>query len=151
MGKTLAKNRKAFHEYEFDEFYHAGIELEGTEIKAVRDGRAKIDEAFAVIQNGEAFVIGLYIGPYENAPENQQHEPDRKRRLLLKKPQIKTLVGKLSREGYSLVPTELYLQRGWAKLELGLGKGLKKHDRREKIKEQETKRRLRQQYDAQIR
>lgn len=151
MGKTLAKNRKAYHEYEFDEFYHAGLVLEGSEIKAIRDNRAKIDEAYALIQGEEAYVIGMYIGPYENAPENQQHEPERKRKLLLRKPQIKSLAGKISRKGYSLVPTELYLQRGWAKLELGLGKGLKEHDKREKIKERETKRRLRQQYDAQIR
>lgn len=153
MGKTIAKNRRAFRDYEFEEFYEAGIELEGTEVKALRNGRAHLKDAYAIPQHEEVFLLNAYIGPYGNAPADSQHDPERKRKLLLKKREIETIIGHLSRKGYSLIPTQIYFNdRGWAKLELGLGKGLKKHDKREKIKERETERRLQKQYsDTQIR
>lgn len=152
MGKTVTKDRRAFRDYEFEEFYEAGIVLEGTEVKALRDGRAHLKDAYAMDRGGELFLVGAYIGPYNNAPPDQQHDPERPRKLLLKQRQIESLIGLLSREGYALVPTQIYFnKRGLAKVQLGLGKGLKKHDKREKIKEREEKRRLRQQYDAQIR
>lgn len=152
MGETITKNRRAYRNYDFEEFYEAGIVLKGTEVKALRNGRAHLKEAYAMNRGGEFYLVGGYIGPYQNAPENQQHDPQRSRKLLLKKRQINTLIGKISREGYTLVPTQMYFnKRGLVKVQLGLGKGLKKHDKREKIKEREEKRRLREQYKTQIR
>ncbi|MFP4687074.1 MAG: SsrA-binding protein SmpB [bacterium] len=152
MGKTVTKNRKAFHNYDFEEFYEAGLALEGTEVKALREGKAHLKDSYAVVSGGELELLGAYIGHYGNAPANQQHDPERTRKLLLKKREIKELIGKLSREGYTLVPTQIYFNnRGWAKVQLGLGKGLKKYDKREKKKKREQERRLRQQYSARIR
>ncbi|MFB6344977.1 MAG: SsrA-binding protein SmpB [bacterium] len=152
MGKTIAKNKRAYRNYDFEEFYEAGIVLDGTEVKALRDGRGHLKEAYAMNRGGEIYLVGAHIGPYSNAPENQQHETDRPRKLLLKRREINTLIGKISREGYSLVPTQMYFnKRGLVKVQVGLGKGLKKHDKREKIKEREEKRRLRQKYKTQIR
>ncbi len=152
MGKELARNRKAYHDYEFEDYFEAGIVLRGTEVKALREGRGNLQEAFGVIRDGEAFVIGMHIGPYSNAPAERQHDPERSRKLLLKKREIKELSGKISRRGYSLIPLQVYLnKRNWVKLRLGLGKGLKKWDKRRKKKEKDVKRRLRQQYSAKIR
>lgn len=152
MGEQLAKNRKAFHDYEFDENYEAGIELQGTEVKAMREGRGNLRDAFAISRQGEIYVIGMYIGAYSHATSHEQHDPERSRKLLLKKSQIKELTGKLTREGYSLVPLQAYLnKRGWIKLQLGLGKGLKKVDKRRKEKEKDVERRLRKNFKAQIR
>ena len=152
MGKTIARNRKAFHNYDFEEFYEAGLALVGTEVKALREGRAHLKDSYAVVADGGLELLGAYIGPYGNAPVNQQHDTERTRKLLLKKREIKELIGKLSREGYSLIPVQIYFNnRGWAKVQLGLGKGLKKHDKRRKIKERDEKRRLRQQYNARVR
>ncbi|MGM0380569.1 MAG: SsrA-binding protein SmpB [bacterium] len=152
MGKTVTKNRKAFHDYDFEEFYEAGLQLEGTEVKALREGRAHLKDSYVIVRGEELFLIGAYIGPYGNAPSDRQHNPERTRKLLLKKREIKELIGKLSRQGYSLIPVQIYFNnRGWAKAQLGLGKGLKKHDKRRKKKERDVKRRLQQNYDAQIR
>lgn len=152
VGKTIAKNKRAYRNYDFEEFYEAGIVLKGTEVKALRDNRAHLKEAYAMNRGGEFYLVGAYIGPYQNAPPSQQHDTDRPRKLLLRKSQIKSLIGKISREGYTLVPLQIYFnKRNIAKVQVGLGKGLKKHDKREKIKEREEKRRLRQKYKTQIR
>lgn len=152
MGKTVTKNRRAFRDYEFEEFFEAGIVLEGSEVKSLREGRAHLKEAYAINRGDEFYLVGAYVGPYENAPPSQQHETERSRKLLLHRREIERLIGLVSRKGYALVPTQIYFNdRGLAKVQLGLGKGLKKHDKREKIKEREEKRRLRDQYDAQIR
>lgn len=152
MGKTVTKNRKAFHDYEFEEFYEAGLQLRGTEVKALREGRAQLKDSYVIVRAEELYLVGAHIGPYKNAPAERQHKPERTRKLLLKKKEIKELIGKLSREGYSLVPVQIYFnRRGWAKAQLGLGKGLKKHDKRRKKKERDVERRLRKNYDAQIR
>jgi SsrA-binding protein len=152
MGKTIAKNKQAFRNYDFEEFYEAGIVLKGTEVKALRNNRAHLKEAYAMNRGGEFYLVGAYIGPYKNAPPNQQHETERPRKLLLHRSEIESLIGKISREGYTLVPLQIYFNdRSIAKVQLGLGKGLKKHDKREKIKEREQKRRLREKYKTQIR
>ncbi len=152
MGKTLAKNRKAFHDYQFDEFYEAGIVLQGTEVKALREGRGNLKDSYAIIREGEIYLIGLYIGHYSNAGSARQHDPERTRKLLLKKNQIKQLSGQLTRRGYSLIPVQIYLnRRGWIKLQLGLGRGLKKLDKRRKKKEADVQRRLRKEFSAKIR
>lgn len=152
MSKTITKNRRAFRNYDFEEFYEAGIELEGTEVKALRENRAHLKDSYAIPQDGELYLIGAYIGPYENAPSERQHDPERKRKLLMKKSEIKKLIGLLSRKGYSLVPTQIYFnKRGWAKLEMGLGKGLQKHDKREKLKKRHQERRIKQQYNEKLR
>ncbi len=152
MGKQLAKNRKAYHDYEFEENYEAGVVLEGTEVKALREGRGNLRDSFAIIREEEAYLIGMHIGPYSHSQVERQHDPERTRKLLLKKSQIKKLTGKLTREGYSLVPLQAYLnKRGWVKIQLGLGKGLKKVDKRRKKKEKDIERRLRKNFKAQIR
>jgi SsrA-binding protein len=152
VGETVTKNKRAFRNYDFEEFYEAGIKLKGTEVKALRNNRAHLKEAYAMNRGGEFYLVGAYIGPYKNAPPNQQHDTERSRKLLLHRSEIETLIGKISREGYTLVPLQIYFNdRSIAKVQLGLGKGLKKHDKREKIKEQEEKRRLRKQYKTQIR
>lgn len=152
VGETIAKNKRAYRNYDFEDFYEAGIVLKGSEVKALRDNRAHLKEAYAMDRGGEFYLVGAYIGPYENAPPQQQHETDRPRKLLLRRSQIEGLIGKISREGYTLVPLQLYFnKRGIAKVQLGLGKGLKEHDKREKIKEREEKRRLREEYKTQIR
>ncbi|MFB6356078.1 MAG: SsrA-binding protein, partial [bacterium] len=104
-------------------------------------------------KDGELFLIGAFIGPYKNCPTERQHDPERSRKLLMKKHEIKSLIGNISRKGYSLVPTQVYFNnRGWAKVQIGLGKGLKKPDKREKIKKRDQKRRMQRKYkDAQIR
>ncbi len=152
MGKTVTKNRKAFHNYDFEEFYEAGLVLEGTEVKALREGKAHLKDAYAVVSGDQLELLGAYIGYYGNAPAKQQHDPERTRKLLLKKREMKELIGKLSRQGYTLIPTQIYFNdRGWAKVQLGLGKGLKKYDKREKTKKRDQERRLRQKYKTQIR
>lgn len=152
MGEQFARNRKANHDYEFEEYYEAGIALKGTEVKALREGRGNLQDAYAIIRKEEVYVIGMYIGPYKHAPDNQQHDYERPRKLLLKKAQIKSLTGKISRKGYSLIPLQAYAnKRGWVKIQLGLGKGLTKPDKRRKEKEKDVKRRLRKKYSAQIR
>jgi SsrA-binding protein len=152
VGKTVTKNKRAYRNYDFEEFYEAGIKLKGTEVKALRNNRAHLKEAYAMNRGGEFYLVGAYIGPYKNAPRSQQHDTERSRKLLLHRSEIETLIGKISREGYTLVPLQIYFNdRSIAKVQLGLGKGLKKHDKREKIKEKEEKRRLRKQYKTQIR
>lgn len=152
MGKTITKNRKAYHDFDFDEFYEAGVVLEGTEVKALREGRGNLKDSYAVPKDGELWLIGAYIGPYSNSPSDRQHDPERSRKLLMKKSEIKSLIGALSRKGYSLVPTQMYFnKRGWVKVQLGLGKGLSKPDKREKIKKREQERRIQQKYGKQVR
>lgn len=141
--KTVANNKKAYHDYSIEEKYECGIELKGSEVKSVRAGRVSIKEAFARIEKGEVWLYDMFIAPYEAATVFAP-DPRRKRKLLLKKEEIKRLVGKVKEKGYSLVPLSVYFKGPYVKVELGLGKGKKKYDRRREIAEREAKRRLEQ-------
>jgi SsrA-binding protein len=139
--KTVAVNRRARHEYAVDETLEAGLVLSGTEIKSIRAGRVSLAEAYARIEHGEAWLIGAHIAPYEQGNRNN-HEPIRTRKLLLHRDQIAELVGRTQAKGYTLVPLKLYIRNGMAKLELGVARGRKAHDKRRVIAERDMRREL---------
>jgi len=132
-----ATNRKAFYDYEILEKFEAGISLIGQEVKSIKLGRISLKGAYVVVKNEEVFLIGCYIPPYQpkNAPQNYQ--PERSRKLLLKKSEIKGLIGKTKLKGLTLVPLRVYTKAGRIKIEIGLGRGKKKKDKRENIKKRE--------------
>ncbi len=131
--ETVARNPKATHDYHILETWEAGIILSGTEVKSIRGGKASIKEAFGRVYNGEVFLEGMNITPYEQG-NRYNHEPVRSRKLLLHRKEIEKLIGAVEQQGLTLVPLELYFRRGRAKLTLALGKGKKQHDKREDIK-----------------
>lgn len=137
--KLLAQNKKARHDFFIDATYEAGIALAGTEVKSVRLGKANLRDAYAVVQNGEMFVINMHISPYEKG-NIMNRDPLRVRKLLLHKKEINKLMGLTSQKGYALVPLSVYLKNGLVKLELGLARGKKLYDKRESLKEKEQKR-----------
>ena len=130
--KVISTNRKAFHDYLIFDKFDAGIVLTGTEIKSVRKGMFNLKDSFAKIEDGEAFLYNMHISPYEYG-NRFNHEPDRKRKLLLNKQEIMKILGKIKKENYTIVPLELYLSHGFAKIEIGLAKGKKLYDKREAI------------------
>jgi SsrA-binding protein len=138
-GRTLVVNRQARFNYEILERIEAGISLEGTEVKSIREGRANIKEAYADIRNGEVYLIGAHISPYSHG-NITNHNPLRERKLLLKSSEIKKLQGKIMEKGLTLVPLRLYLKGRLIKLELGVGRGKKQVDKREDIKKREQER-----------
>ncbi len=138
-GKVVAQNKKARHDYFIEETYEAGIVLQGTEIKSIRNGRVNLKDAFARIQQGEVFIHNMHISPYEQG-NRYNHEPLRTRKLLLHRKQIDKLIGETKEAGYSIVPLKMYLKDGYAKVLIGLGKGKKKYDKREDLKKKEAKR-----------
>ena len=126
---TIAKNKKAYHDYFVLEKYEAGIELFGTEIKSIRAGRVNLKDSFCSVDDGEMFVIGMHISPYEQ--DNRfNRDPMRKKRLLLHKKEIMKLFGESQQQGLSIIPLEMYIKNGRAKLEIGLCKGKKLYDKR---------------------
>jgi len=136
------QNRKAGFEYSFLEKHEAGILLMGTEIKSIREGKVNLQEAYCVVHNEEVFVRQMHISPYNEAT-HYNHEETRERKLLLNKREIKKLDAKMSEKGLAIVPTRLFINdRGFAKVEIALAKGKKLHDKRESIKEKDTKREL---------
>jgi SsrA-binding protein len=141
MIKTIATNRKAYHDYFINETYEAGIELKGTEVKSLRAGRANLKDSYAIIKDGEAFVVGLHISPYEQGNIHNV-DPNRTRKLLLHKGEIRSLIGKTREKGYTLVPTKLYFKGRHAKLELGLGRGKKLYDKRRAMAEKDARREM---------
>ncbi len=138
-GKVVAQNKKANHDYFIEETYEAGIVLQGTEIKAIRAGRVNLKESYARVHNGEVFLYGMHISPYEQG-NRYNHEPLRTRKLLLHKKQINQLIGDTKEIGYALVPLKLYMKNGFAKVLIGLGKGKKNYDKRETLKRKEANR-----------
>ncbi|MFE8702254.1 SsrA-binding protein SmpB [Cytobacillus sp. FJAT-54145] len=140
-GKTIAQNKKAYHDYFVEETYEAGIVLQGTEIKSIRGGRVNLKDSYAQIKNGEVFLVGMHISPYEQG-NRYNHDPERTRKLLLHKKEISKLIGETKVAGYSLVPLKLYLKNGFAKLLIGLAKGKKNYDKREDLKKKEAKREI---------
>jgi len=140
--KIVSKNRKAFFDFDIQERYEAGLVLTGPEVKSVRDGKVSLQESYARLRNGEVWVINLDIAPYGHAPTELQ-EPKRPRKLLLKRSEIHKLTGKTQERGLTLVPLALYFKRGFAKLEIGLGRGKSKYDKRASIKKREADREIR--------
>lgn len=140
MGKkVITTNRKAFHDFLIFDKYEAGLVLFGTEIKSIRKGGINLKDSFVKIEKGEAFLYNCHISPYEQG-NRYNHEAERVRKLLLNKKEILKMLGKIKKENYAIVPLELFLQNGWAKLEIALVKGKKLHDKRDAIKEKALKR-----------
>ena len=139
--KIIAQNKKASYQYHIEERIEAGLVLLGSEVKSLREGRASLSDSYALIKEGEAFLINTHIAPCAYA-SYANHEPKRTRKLLLHKKQIKKLTGKLNERGYTLIPTKLYFKDGKAKVELGLCRGKKLFDKRESIKKRESKRQV---------
>lgn len=138
--RVVCTNRKARHDYEIVETYEAGIALKGTEVKALREGRANLKDSYAKIKNGEIFLINAHISPYAYGNLNN-HEPERERKLLMHKREIMRLLGKVKERGYTLIPLSLYFNdRNRVKVELALAKGKSAYDKREAIKRRDEKR-----------
>ena len=134
---SIIENRKAFHDYFIEERVEAGISLAGWEVKAIRAGRAHIKEAYVVIKNGELMLVGAHITPLTTASTHVNADPTRTRKLLLHREEINRLVGKVERAGYTLAPLDLHYRNGRVKIEVGLAKGKKQHDKRDTIKDRE--------------
>jgi SsrA-binding protein len=137
---SIAQNKKAFHDFFIEEKYEAGMVLEGWEVKAIRAGRTNLKEAYVIIRSGEMFLIGCHISPLSTASTHINPDPVRTRKLLLHKEEIVKLIGKVERAGYTLVPLDMHYSKGRIKLEIGLAKGKRQHDKREAEKEREWKR-----------
>jgi SsrA-binding protein len=140
--KEVATNRKAYHDYFIDEKIEAGIVLSGTEIKSVRDGRVNLRDAFARIENGEAWLWNAHISVYDHAGRYFNHTPTRSRKLLLHKDEIRRLAMKTNAKGLTLVPLRMYLKKGRAKVEVGLARGKKLYDKRDALAEREANREI---------
>ena len=137
---SIVNNKKAYHDYFIEERYEAGIVLEGWEVKAIRAGRVQLKEAYVIIRAAQLFLIGCHISPLPAASTHIEADPTRIRKLLLHNEEISKLIGKVERAGYTLVPLDLHYTRGRVKLELGLAKGKKQHDKRQAEKEREWQR-----------
>ena len=137
---SIITNKKAFHDYFIEERFEAGIVLEGWEVKAIRAGRANIKESYVVIRDGEVFIFGMHITPLAEASTHVHPDPTRTRKLLLHAKQISKLIGLVERAGYTLMPLDLHYQKGRIKVEIGLAKGKKQHDKREAEKERDWNR-----------
>jgi SsrA-binding protein len=137
--KTVATNRKAYHDYHIEDRYEAGIVLTGTEIKSIRAGRVNLRDSYARIVDGEVWLVGAHIAPYEQG-SRYNHPPKRDRKLLLRKREIARLQGKLETRGYTLVPLRMYLKGSWAKVELALARGKRQYDKRAAIAKREADR-----------
>jgi SsrA-binding protein len=140
-SNMVVNNKKAYHEYHVLETFKTGIVLTGTEIKSIRAGKVSMNDSHARIQNGEVFLYGLQISAYDQGSYNN-HVPDRVRKLLLTKQEIKKLIGKTKETGYTLIPLKLFFERCWVKVDLGLCKGKKTHDKRDTISERDSKREI---------
>jgi SsrA-binding protein len=137
---SIAQNKKAFHDYFIEQKFEAGIALEGWEVKAIRAGRAQLKEAYVIVRNGEIFLIGCHISPLPTTSTHFKPDPVRTRKLLLRLEEINRLIGSVERAGYTLLPLDMHLTRGRVKLEIGLAKGKKQHDKRKAEKEREWQR-----------
>ncbi|MDR3053598.1 MAG: SsrA-binding protein SmpB [Coriobacteriales bacterium] len=148
--KNIAKNRRAFHDYSIDETFEAGIELTGTEVRSLRESNAQITDTFALVRRGEVWLHGMHIAPYSHG-NRANGDPDRKRRLLLHKKQIRYLEQKTKQDGMTLVPLNLYFApNGLVKVELGLAKGKKNYDKRASMAERDSKREVERALKARV-
>jgi SsrA-binding protein len=147
-GRTIVvRNRKARHEYHILETWEAGLVLQGTEVKSLRDGRANLQDAFARIDRGEVFLYNLHISPYE-AGNRFNHDPLRPRKLLLHRREIRKLIGEVEQQGLTLVPLEIYFRRGRAKTTHALVRGKKLHDKREDLRRRDAEREMERAYKS---
>jgi len=137
--KIICNNRKAKFNYFFNDFFEAGIALKGSEVKSLRDGKANISEAYAIDEQGEIFLLNSHIPSYKESSYNN-HDPKRNRKLLLNKREINKLIGKVNREGYTLIPTKLYFKKGRAKIEIAVAKGKRHYDKRQVKKKRDWNR-----------
>jgi SsrA-binding protein len=139
--ESIAKNRRARHDYSIIDTWEAGLVLTGSEVKSLREGKANLSDAYGIVRDGEIYLINLHISVYERASYNN-HEPTRTRKLLLHKREIGRLIGAIERQGLTLIPLELYFKRGIAKVAIALGKGKKQHDKREDAKARDADREI---------
>ena len=153
MGETMklvANNKKAYHDYFIEEKYEAGIVLHGTEVKSMRMGKCSIKEAFVRVENGEVFVYGMHVSPYEKGNIFNK-DPLRVRKLLLHKQEINRMAGKIAEKGYTLVPLQVYFKDGKAKVEIGLARGKKLYDKRQDIARKDQRREAEKELKLKIR
>lgn len=143
--QVVARNKKAYHDYFVLDTYEAGIELYGTEIKSIRNGRVNLKDSFCSVDSGEMFVIGMHISPYEQGNIFNRN-PLRKKKLLLHKKEIMKLFGQSQQQGLSIIPLELYIKKGRAKLQIGLCKGKKLHDKRETAAKKDAQRTIEREF-----
>ena len=139
--KVIATNRKAFHNYTILETYEAGLVLRGTEVKSLRESQVNFKDCYASVDNDEAWLIGCHISPYHHGSD-ANHDPERRRKLLLHRREIGRLTGKVAERGLTLIPLRLYFKKGRAKVELGLARGKKLHDKRATIRERDERREM---------
>jgi len=137
---SIVQNKKAFHDYFVEERFEAGMVLEGWEVKSIRAGHVQLKEAYVVVKGAEIYLIGCHVTPLTAASTHVQPDPTRTRKLLLHAEEIRKLIGKVERAGYTLIPLDLHYKGGRVKLEVGLAKGKKQHDKREAEKEKDWKR-----------
>ena len=139
--ETIARNKRARHDYEILDTWEAGLVLQGTEVKALREGRANLTDAYGILREGEVYLLNLNIGAY-GLGNQFNHEPTRTRKLLLHRREIRRLIGAVERQGLTLVPLELYFRRGRAKVLIGLARGKQSHDKREDLKRRDADREI---------
>src|SRR2546425_12167889 len=139
--RTIATNRRARHEYDIVETVEAGMVLRGTEVKALRAGQVTFKDSYATVRNSEAWLLGCHISPYSHGTD-ANHDPERDRKLLLHRGQIARLSGKVAERGLTLIPLRIYFKQGRAKLEIGLARGKKLHDKRSTLREREVRREM---------
>jgi SsrA-binding protein len=138
--KVITDNRQARFLYEILETYEAGIQLTGTEVKSIRAGRVNLQDGYALLRNGEIWLLNAHISPYNASSQYFNHEPRRTRKLLMHRQEIRKLIGKVEQQGLTLIPLKMYFKRGWVKLTIGLAKGKKIHDKREDLKRRQDQR-----------
>jgi len=139
--KTVATNRKARHDYHIDDTFEAGMVLTGTEIKSVRAGHVTLRDSYATVKEGELWLLNVHIAPYDQGTY-ANHEPRRPRKLLMHRREINRITGKLQEKGFTLIPLRLYLKNNLAKVELGLARGKKQYDKRDALRQRETRREI---------
>ena len=142
--QSVATNRQARFNYFISDTFEAGIVLQGSEVKSVREGRVNLNDAYIRIMNGEAFVVGLHISPYSHVANIDRIDPTQSRKLLLHKEEVGKLAGLISKKGFTCIPLSVYFKRGIVKLEIGIGKGKKEHDKRETLKQKVHTREMKQ-------
>jgi SsrA-binding protein len=139
--KIITQNKKAFHDYSIEETLEAGVLLQGTEVKSLREGKANLKDSYVIVKNGEVFLLNCHISPYSHG-NIMNHEPLRTRKLLMHKKEIAKLQDKAAQKGYSLIPLKLYFKNSHVKVEVGLAKGKKQYEKRETIKKREADREI---------